>query len=120
MNIFITCFSIIYAALVVLCTYTTYINIKHTKYKYKYAWPVQHRLDNNGFIQYSVDGKTWTNLIKFVNGKNGPELNYMHYDNDSSDYINICNILKTMQLCHQWNKNEFRKYKSSITEYLNK
>jgi hypothetical protein len=90
------------------------------KYKYKYAYPVKHRLDDNGFLQYSIDGKTWTNIIKYINTEKGPELKYMHYDKDSSDYVNICNLLNTMQICHKWNKNEFRKYKSSITEYLNK
>ena len=95
------------------------LNNRKRRYKMHLEWPVYHRLDDNGLLQYSVNNELWTHLIKYVNIDNNPVLIYMKYKNElDSDYINICNVLSTMQTCHTWNENELSKYKNSLEKYL--
>ena len=57
--------------------------------------------------------------MKYVETEDGSFLSYMKYKDElDSDYINICNVLSTMQACHKWNENELNKYKNSIEKYL--
>jgi len=109
-----------------LCMYGVYIYRIYKKLKYKYEtwWPVKHRLDENGYFQYSVDGKTWTYIFGFTKDFNygdyvGPALNYIHFDLDEKDeYLHWCNMLYTMQKCHEFNKRALDLYFESIKKYL--
>ena len=95
------------------------LNNRKRRYKMHLEWPVYHRLDDKGLLQYSVNNELWTHLIKYVNIDNKPVLMYMKYKNEEdSDYINICKVLSNVNACHTWNKNEFRKYKNSLEKYL--
>ena len=111
MNTFVVCFLIIYGLLVALCTYAAYVNIKHTIYKYKYAWPVKHRIDN-GIMQYSVDGKLWTDIVIY-----DFDLKYLK-PKDNDEFESYKTKLNTMQECHKWNTEQLRLYCNKIREII--
>lgn len=94
--------------------------------KLRDSWFVEHRLDEKGRFQYSVDGNTWTYVMGYDPHTNygdyiGPGFVYITFDSENDEeYPMWCNMLNTMQKCHEWNKNALEHYREGIIHYINK
>lgn len=94
--------------------------------KIKKNWSIKHRLDKNGYLQYSVDGKLWTHIMGYDENTNygeytAPGFGYLKFDSENDEkYPMWCNMLNTMQKCHEWNKAALEHYREGMTHYLNK
>ena len=122
MNAFLIALFIIIGIMLGIVGYQLFNNYKKLKKKYKTAWPAKHRLDANGNLQYSVDGKIWTNIFgyseNFDYGKyKGPALEYIHIDNIGAFDV-WKNNLSTIERCHEWNKKALDTYIREVKEYL--
>ena len=120
--LFVICFIII----VLLSINFVSISNKYNKlkYMYEYEWPVKHRLDHNGFLQYSVNGVLWTHIVGYnecfdFGDHKGPFLEYLKFEGEDDDnYKAFCNTLSTMQKCHEWNRNALDLYINEINKQL--
>lgn len=92
--------------------------------KYEKCCPVQHRLDKDGNLQYSVDGKLWTYIIGYAEDfdygtGHGPALCYIQFNSDETDrYKSWCNMLYSIDKCNEFNKKALDLYIKKIHEYL--
>jgi len=124
MNTFLIVLYIIIGIMLGILGYVYFTNYKKLKYKYEKCWPVQHRLDKDGNLQYSVDGKLWTYIVGYAEDfdygtGHGPALGYIQFKSDETDeYKSWCNMLYSMQKCHEFNKAALDKYIGKIREYL--
>ena len=122
MNTFLAILFSVMGVMYILAGWSIYNMYKKLKKKYKTAWPAKHRLDANGNLQYSVDGKIWTNILgyseDFDYGKyKGPALEYIHIDNTGA--FNVWkNNLSTIERCHEWNRKALDTYIREVKEYL--
>ena len=118
----------IFIFLVCLYGYTFYyLHKQYKKYKNKIeCYPVKHSLDNEGRLQYSVNGHLWTYILGYSDKVNyggyiGPGLTYITFKPDEIDeYKSWCNMLHSMQLCHKWNIAALDKYRQAIENLNNK
>jgi hypothetical protein len=124
MNTYLIVLFIVLVIIIGLFCFQIFKKYKNLKYKYEIYWPVQHRLDKDGNLQYSVDGKLWTYIIGYVEKFNygtgyGPALSYIQFKSDEEyEYESWCNMLYSMQKCHEFNKKALDLYIGKIKEYL--
>ena len=91
---------------------------KKLENKCKNCWPVTFKLTEDGCLVYSVNGKLWTEILKYSEDNGIPRLDYMKFNTYNSDYKNFTSTISTMQNCHLWNTREFNKYKEGFKKYL--
>ena len=124
MNTYLIVLFIVLGIMIGIFGFQIFKNYKNLKYKYEKCWPVQHRLDKDGNLQYSVDGKLWTYIIGYTEDfdygtGHGPALGYIQFKSDEEDeYKSWCNMLYSMQQCHEFNKKALDLYIGKIQEYL--
>lgn len=124
MNVFLIALFIITGIILGIVGYHLFNNYKKLKYKYEKCYPVQHRLDADGNLQYSVDGKLWTYIVAYTDDfdygtGHGPALGYIQFKSDEGDeYKSWCNMLYSMQQCHEFNEKALDLYIGKIQEYL--
>ena len=124
MNTFLIVLYIIIGIMLGVLGYIYFTNYKKLKYKYEKCWPVQHRLDKDGNLQYSVDGKLWTYIVGYAEDfdygtGHGPALGYIQFKSDETDrYKAWCNMLYSIQKCHEFNKKALDLYIEKIHECL--
>lgn len=123
MNYFLIILLIIYVVIFVFIGIYLYKIHKDFKLRCK-NYPVKHRLDENGYFQYSVDGKLWTYLMGFVEDFNygkykGPGFTYIKFlSNETDTYKQWCNMLNNIDECHEWNKSALNHYREAINKYI--
>ena len=124
MNVFLMALFIIIGIMLGIVGYHLFNNYKKLKYKYEKCYPVQHRLDADGNLQYSVDGKLWTYIVAYTDDfdygtGHGPALGYINIKpNDKGTFEVWKNNLHSMQKCHEWNKAALDLYIGKVKEYL--
>lgn len=124
MNTYLIVLFIVLGMMIGIFGFYIFKNYKNLKYKYEKCWPVQHRLDKDGNLQYSVDGKLWTYIVGYAEDfdygtGHGPALGYIHFNSDEIDkYKSWCNMLYSMQQCHEFNKKALTRYIEKINECL--
>lgn len=124
MNTFLIALFIIIGIMLGIVGYHLFNNYKKLKYKYEKCYPVQHRLDADGNLQYSVDGKLWTYIVAYTDDfdygtGHGPALGYINIKHDDKGTFEVWkNNLHSMQKCHEWNKAALDLYIGKVKEYL--
>lgn len=124
MNTYLIVLSIVLVIMIGIFGIQIFKNYKNLIYKYEKCWPVQHRLDKDGNLQYSVDGKLWTYIVGYVEDfdygtGHGPALVYIQFNSDETDiYESWCNMLYSIQQCHEFNKKALTQYIEKIHECL--
>lgn len=103
---------------VIIVGYDINNHVKKLEYKCKNCWPVTFKLTEDGCLVYSVNGKLWTEILKYSENNGIPRLDYMKFNTYNSDYKNFTSTISTMQNCHLWNKREFDKYRVGFEKYL--
>ena len=112
MNVYLIVLFIVLVIMIGIFGFQIFKNYKNLKYKYEKCWPVQHRLDKDGNLQYSVDGKLWTDIIIYPYNE-CIESNLIFLKPKNNDEFELYKTkLNTMQKCHVWNTKQLLLYKT--------